>query len=103
MEYGMETFRSRFGLESLGETAGESAPEWPVLKARFTAALAARRELGAAARVLASGSFDATSAVRLNAYGQALCDVNRTALVDGKSGREISRACVGQSHAGARG
>ena len=50
---------------------------------------------------LRSGSFDAASARHLGAYGHALSDVNRTALVDGKQGRDISRACAGNSHASA--
>lgn len=100
MELGMSFFPGRQGLDSTRESDGESAPDWWALKARFSAAFAARRELGVAPP-LRSGSFDAASARHLGAYGHALSDVNRTALVDGKQGRDISRACAGNSHASA--
>jgi hypothetical protein len=100
MEMGISFFPGRQDLDSLRESDGESVPDWWALKARFSAAMAARRELGVALPTR-SGSFDAVSARRLGAYGHALSDVNRTALVDGKPGRDISRAWAGKSHAGA--
>jgi hypothetical protein len=103
MEHGMETFRTRFGIESLGEFSGESAPEWQALKARFAAALEVRRELGRNGPALPSGSFDAASARFVNAYEQTLSDVNRTALGNGKSGDRISGAFAGEPISGGRG
>ena len=103
MEHGMDFFRARFALESFGESAGESEPEWSALKARFTAALEARRVLGPARQALPSGSFDAASARCVNAYEQGLSDVNRLALGNGKPGDGISGAFAGEPNSGGRG
>jgi hypothetical protein len=89
-----------------GSESGEfSAPEWHVLRARLSAALAARDALLAADCAInqASGSFQKQTARILATFQKSSRLVNPTALGNGKVNGGIDDLVVGESLADARG
>jgi len=82
------------------------SPEWHGLRARLSAARAARRVLVEEANVSGqpqAGSFDDSSARVLADYGQSQAIVNPVPWSDGKPPRTKDGALASGSHPGERG